>query len=798
MGTVRMLARSELRRRWRSTVMLAVLVGTIGALIIATAAGARRSETALDRFNRFSRTSALEISVGTPTPAQLRTFRASPGVAAFALLHGYSLGVAAFPNLAIATPVDSAMGNVVDRSRVIEGRRVNPDAPDEASIGEGLAKSLHLGVGDHLDTTSYTQQQIVEGFSGKPVGGPAGPRVRLRVVEIDRRPLDLGLRAASGGVVILSPAFNAKYGNDVGRYTDVLRVRTRSPSDLRGVVALARRLWGHEQTFGVQPLGIEAEGARNAIDVLTLALWIFAGVAALAGAVTIGIVLTRDIATSALDQDTLRSLGVTRGQAIAASGARALIIAGTGTLTAGLVAIALSPRFPIGIARRADPNVGLHADWTAVGVGIALVGAVVLTIAFLAAWRSTSAPSPARLARARRRTSTPVELAARAGLRPTVTGGLRMALQPGRGASSVPVRSGFAGMVFGVAGVTAVLVFAGSLSHLVATPRLAGWTWDLKAEVPTPEGRQAVCTNESQFGLDGVRGVAAVAAVCIQSVQVEGRPVSVWGIDTLRGSTELEIVSGRAPSQPDEVALGAVTLRDAHKHIGDTVSVHGDRATRTFRVVGQVVLPSITEPQPLADGAAFTKAGMSPLLVKGHDETHYLLVRYARGADVGAIKRALRTDKRVRIITGPIQLPTEIARLQQINWFPAILATLLATLALIAVGHTLVTGVRRRRRELALLKTIGFDHRQVGATVAWQASTIAMVGVALGIPIGLIVGRVVWRAVADSLGVAQLTTTPAWAVALTAAAALLLANVVAFVPGRAAGRTRPAVALRAE
>jgi len=343
-----------------------------------------------------------------------------------------------------------------------------------------------------------------------------------------------------------------------------------------------------------------------------------------------------------------------------------------------------------------------------------------------------------------------------------------------------------------------VLVFAGSLSHLVATPRLAGWTWDLRAEVPTPEGRQATCTNDSQFGLDRVSGVAAVEAVCLQTVQVEGRPVSVWGIDTLRGSDDLEIVSGRAPTEPSEVALGAITLRDAHKHVGDSVSVRGDRATRTFRIVGQVVLPSISEPQPLADGAAFTKAGVSPLLVKGHDETHYLLVRYAPGADVGAITRALRTDKRVRILTGSRQLPTEIARLQQINWFPAILATLLATLALIAVAHTLVTGVRRRRRELALLKTIGFDHRQVSATVAWQASTIAVVGVALGIPIGLVVGRAVWRAVADSLCVARFITTPVWAIALTAVAALVLANVVAFFPGLAAGRTRPAVALRAE
>ena len=71
----------------------------------------------------------------------------------------------------------------------------------------------------------------------------------------------------------------------------------------------------------VQPLGIETEGANSAIDVLTAALWIFAGVTALAGAVAIGIVLTRDIARASVDQSTLRGLGVTRGQRGLAIGA---------------------------------------------------------------------------------------------------------------------------------------------------------------------------------------------------------------------------------------------------------------------------------------------------------------------------------------------------------------------------------------------------------------------------------------------------------------------------------------------
>jgi predicted lysophospholipase L1 biosynthesis ABC-type transport system permease subunit len=262
-----------------------------------------------------------------------------------------------------------------------------------------------------------------------------------------------------------------------------------------------------------------------------------------------------------------------------------------------------------------------------------------------------------------------------------------------------------------------------------------------------------------------------------------------------------EVVAGRAPRSPREIALGSVTLHAVRKNIGDTVNVRGEKGARDFRIVGRIVLPTIGSPQPLADGASITAAGFAPLLSKANgSETHFLLVRFAPGADRAAIERrvaAIAPTERLRNVGGPTT-PIEVGRLQQINWFPAILAAVLAALALLAVGHTLVTSVRRRRRELALLKTIGFGRRQVGATVAWQATTLAAVGLVVGIPVGLVVGRAVWRLVADGLGVATGATMPTLMLILTVVAALALVNLVAFFPARAAARTRPADALRSE
>ena len=102
--------------------------------------------------------------------------------------------------------------------------------------------------------------------------------------------------------------------------------------------------------------------------------------------------------------------------------------------------------------------------------------------------------------------------------------------------------------------------------------------------------------------------------------------------------------------------------------------------------------------------------------------------------------------------------------------------------ALVAVGLGLVTSLRRRRRDLALLKTLGFPRGQLRTAVAWQASTVGAVGLLVGIPLGLLVGGFIWRRVADELGVSSEPTWPVLTVLLLIPATLIAVNVVAAVP----------------
>ena len=792
---VGMVARHRLRSRWRSVLAVTLLVGVVGGLVLGTVAGARRTGSALSRFEASTRSAQMQISTGEPTAAQLEEFGSLPDVEAMAVLPQYLIVPDGTQLINVPAAVDDSFGTVIDRSRVIEGRQPDPGAVDEIAIGEGLADLLELGVGGRLRALSATPDEVALALAGEALDGrPTGPDLDFEVVGIVRRPLDLSELGSSTGLFVLTPAFNREYADRIGVYLTSIRVRTvHGEADLPGLQAEAERIFGESPLFSVVSLEPEIAGARNAIDVLELALWIFAGVAALAGVVAVGIVLSREISQMDAHQPTLSALGLTRRQRVAVHAPMAMVVALGGGCFAVLGAIALSLRFPIDVARRAEPDPGVDLDGLVLGSGMLLVVLLVLSGAALAAVRSSRRATVGDAAAEARLGAGLVGMASRAGLPPTVSNGVRMAFHRGHGRSAVPVRSAIVGGVFGVLGVTAGLVFAASLQSVIDVPQRYGWTWDITTEdqvVNTP------CGGDTR-GVEQLPGVEAVAELCYgPGLQVDGRTVPSMAFRPLRGTVEPEIVEGRAPSGPDEIALGAETLDVLDKGIGDTVSVAGPEVTRDLEVVGQVVLPAIGFGQPLANGAVLTGEGNDPFFDL-NNYYRYFVARYAPDADRAAVTQAIEDNPSLELRPAGT-VPADLDHLRQVNWVPVALAALLAVLSLLAVGHALVSSVRRRRGELALLKTFGFSRRQVRASVTSQATALALVGLGLGIPFGVALGNVVWRTVAEDVGIATITTVPVMALVLMVPAAVLAVVLVAFLPARSAARTVPAVALRSD
>ena len=82
--------------------------------------------------------------------------------------------------------------------------------------------------------------------------------------------------------------------------------------------------------------------------------------------------------------------------------------------------------------------------------------------------------------------------------------------------------------------------------------------------------------------------------------------------------------------------------------------------------------------------------------------------------------------------------------------------------------------------------------------MAWQATTLVAVALLAGVPSGVAVGRWLWAWFASQQGVVAEPRIPFGAIVLVIPAALILANIVAALPARAAGLTRPALVLRTE
>jgi ABC-type antimicrobial peptide transport system permease subunit len=119
-------------------------------------------------------------------------------------------------------------------------------------------------------------------------------------------------------------------------------------------------------------------------------------------------------------------------------------------------------------------------------------------------------------------------------------------------------------------------------------------------------------------------------------------------------------------------------------------------------------------------------------------------------------------------------------------------------LAIGTLAHVLLTGVRRRARDLAIAKALGLGRSQVLSVVLWQALAVSFVAVAIGLPVGALTGRWAWLLFARSAGVPGYPVVPVLALAAFIPVTLLLAALVAAVPGRTAGRLTPAAVLRAE
>jgi len=842
--------RATIRRRLGGYLALALVVGLIGGIALAAVTAARRTDSSYPDYLASTNPSGLIIqpnSNGAPgeTAAQayrqyeqlLGQMRHLPHVTGLARADAFNAalltprggyGPLLFTQVQLVASSDG-MFSRQDRVTIISGHPA--DRPDQVVATSRAAAQLHLHVGSRLPVGIYP----LEAGHGLP---PFYRKLALTVTGIgvvSTQVVQDDIDADRTGFLIGTPALDRAFVPccvatsyiglkvaDGSRYDaavagEYLHLTATSPMFAGGGAQLL-------QLLEVYNTGAIESEAQSAIHPEAIALGVFGLIAALAALIIGAQSISRQLRAATDDAGILRALGAGPAATTADSVLGVLAAVVAGALLAVAVAIGLSPFSLFGPVRQVEPGRQLYLDWTVLAVGalglvLVLGGVAVVTGYRQAPHRAAGRPqSPGR-------GSAVVRAGLGSGLGAPGVTGLRMALEPGRGRTAVPVRSVLAGAVLAVMVGAATLTFGASLSNLVSRPALYGWNFDYALYSTDGWGPFPPAAVTPLLRRDKL--IAASTGVYFLTAQIDGQTVP--GIlSPARPAVGPQILSGTGLDAPGDIVLGRGTLAQLHKQVGDYVTVRLGPVIRDARlkIVGTAALPALGDTlgihPSLATGAILpvSVATRAALFDAGPDSgPNAIFVRLRPGVSQAAGLRSLQqianyynlATHSPRVVDSfgpealelvanvlPVQRPAEIVNYKSMGTMPAVLAGGVAAGAVAALGLALVASVRRRRRDLALLKTMGFTRRQLATTVAWQSTVVAVVGLVIGIPLGIAVGRWLWIAFARELSAVPDPVVPAASVALAAVAALVLANLVAALPGRQAARTPAALMLRAE
>jgi putative ABC transport system permease protein len=818
---------SALKSSWRQMTVLALLTGILGAVTLGALAGARRTDTAYDRYLTSINASNAFVNVpgvlpGMPVTRPINLISALPGVVS----HATYIGLNAYPvingkvdySFLTASINGSLDGEYFrqDRASVLAGTLPPAGSTTTVVLTPVAARTFGVGVGGTVRYRFYRR-----GPSGQPLGQPINRSFRVAaIVEIPPALVDQSDEAEG---TILPPGatrqlLSTYYYAWIGlRLADGAAGIPRLQGQLS---ALADRLErqinaetgqkGDDLSFTINRTDVVERQVQQAITPEVIALTVFGAIAAAALIVLAGQGLAQLVSRRGPDIAVLRALGATRGQAALAAGLPGAIPVLGGVVLAVAGAIALSPLAPVGPVRRFDPSRGIAADPLVLSAGAAACGVLLLGLVTVLAVRTAGR----RGIWAGSRSSALARAAAAAGLPAAIVVGTRNALEPGR---SVPVRSALIGAIAAVTAVVSAVVFNASLAGLISHPARYGWNWD--TVIQAESGYGAFNPGVMKKLLAGQQAVAAWSEFAFTQLPVDGKFVPVLGLRHDLGSIQPPTTAGRPLTGGDQIELGTVTLAALGKKIGDKVRIGVAPYTRTAVITGTVTLPSFgiggAEHVSLGLGAMLPEATLMAVtgatVPSASTNQSIPVFPSAVAIDWAPGSTAAQRAALIHRVTSAnpdgtpggtyemrSALASAVVNTEQMGGQPLALGIGLAAAAVLSLALTVLGLVRRRRHELALLKTIGMTRGQIRAVVAWQTTLTLLIAVLIGGPLGILGGRLAWRAFAGSLGVVPTVEVPLAAVLLGLAVLVLAGDLLATLPAALAARTRPAVELRTE
>ncbi|HEY7105792.1 MAG TPA: ABC transporter permease [Acidimicrobiia bacterium] len=803
---------------------MALVAGLGGGVVVGLLAGAARTTKAYPQF--VAAKHAADVLVGGNSPFVLREGRFAGSVdldeverlpqvkktarASVSLLFTGETGdgrrVGPVDLLPII-PADEQLGSTIEGWHLVDGRAADPSRPREATASFVLADRLGLHVDDTLRLRFVrasgfedTAVRLLSNFGARLSGDPGasgtsidaladGPDVTFKIVGIEASPLEFPpLGPDLSPALHLTPAFGKRYGSQLVD-SPLSYVQLRDPSLLDAFAKGVERLGGGAPVGFVVSRAFQQPKVETAIDAQAIALRLVALLVFIALLFVVAQSLVRQAYAESRDDQVLLALGMERTKLYLLAGMRGLYTGLIAAAVAFVVAVAISPFMPIGIARTAELDRGLEIDALVVGLGVLVIVGIVVVLRLFAAWRVARATT---VARSRRRSPAAVRLLDRTTLPPTADAGMRLALDAGRGTASVPVWTSVLGVTLTIALLAGLWSFQASLGHLLDTPHLYGWNWSARSGAPAlPDLAGSLVPAFEQDPT-----VAAFSSGTVTQAELGLQRVDVMAMKQERGATVAPtLLEGRLPTRPNEVMLGTSTLDHAGLSIGDIAVLRLGNHALGLRVVGRGVFPEFGDTGRLGNGVFVTYAGLKRLLPEA--QRNVFFVRFNAGVDLAAnvshLRRALDP-----VPTRDSGQPRELQELEDVTGLPTVLGLLLALIAAATLAHTLLSSVRRRRQELAILEALGFVRRQIWFTLAWETTTLVSLALVIGLPLGALVGRFAWSVFAEELGAVPEPQVAWIPIVVAIPLALLVANVIAAIPAWLATRGKPVESLRAE
>jgi hypothetical protein len=754
-----------LRREKLRVVVTILLVAVTAGVTMGIAAGTRRTETAPDRYTREAGGDPdLVITQLSGLPLTDVVSRLPGVVSTQSLAFVPSFLVSPLDGVPVLEPNSFFGDDQFVGARIVEGRFTDPAHPDEFTINRPMASLLanRFGtkVGDRFQVVSYTQEQVAAAF--ETLDNPAVPPFTATLVGITESPAEFDDKSPS---MVFARSFLATHP-DVGVVQTQIAVHLdgADPDDVMNAV---RQFPKGRDAYAV-PLAVVSDSARRAVRFQVTALWLVTALAAVAAVTMIVQVASRALSIGEDERRSMQALGYRQGDFAMETVAEAGILAAIAAPIAVVIAYTLTSKFPLGVLRTFEPAPGARFEWVVTVLGTALLIAVLLLTGVVVARR------PIRIDVVHKDLGRLGSWLSKRDAGMPFAVGARFALSGASGRGTWP--SVVAG-VLGLAGLVGSVIVGLTLVRVVETPSRWGVTYDRLFGNPYIETESDIVTPVAENP-----DVIAVTGANLGSTTINGSETATIGFDNAKGSLLPSVLLGRAPTD-DEIGLGAEVARRLHVGLGDTVEVAGASGeVRKLAVAGIVVTPDSA-----GNGAAVTFAtfrAMNPTATK-----NVLFVDFRDGAPRSLVN-AIAADNYTP--PGAVVTPPSVRALERVTAAPFLLAAVLTLVLTTGSAYVLGSSFRRRRRDLAILRALGSNSRQIRGVVHWQSSLAAIIILVPGVPLGVLLGRRVVALLMDALGIVPGADVHTLGIAAIVGAALLAVNTLALPAARRAGRVRMA------